>query len=120
MIKNRKVKSIISLILSICMIIGMMPVRGTKIVRAFETTLQNPRIVVDSNMKSGQKVTWDCVWFGSYPQTEVTKLTSNITGATYDSNGEAVVDGVKYKRICKNDSRISPHGIGKLVGMIGI
>ena len=36
------------------------------------TTLNNPRIVADSSMKAGQKVTWDCVWFGAYPQSEVT------------------------------------------------
>ncbi len=35
------------------------------------TTLKNPRIVEDSSMDAGQKVTWDCVWFGSYPQSEV-------------------------------------------------
>lgn len=23
-------------------------------------------------MKAKQKVTWDCIWFGSYPQSEVT------------------------------------------------
>ena len=26
---------------------------------------------MDPSMASGQKVTWDCVWFGSYPQREV-------------------------------------------------
>lgn len=33
--------------------------------------LNNPRIVKDDSMEAGQKVTWDCVYFGSYPQTEV-------------------------------------------------
>ena len=44
---------------------------------------------------------WDCVWFGNYPQGEVTgeELTSAITGASYDANGDAVVDGVKYRRV---------------------
>ena len=34
-------------------------------------TLQNPRVVSDSSMSAKQKVTYDCVWFGQYPQTEI-------------------------------------------------
>lgn len=34
-------------------------------------TLKDPVIVKDSSMESEQKVTWDCVYFGSYPQREV-------------------------------------------------
>lgn len=36
-----------------------------------EGSLQNPNMKKDNSMKAGQKVTWDCVWFGSYPQREV-------------------------------------------------
>ena len=39
--------------------------------QAADVTLKNPRIVPDAGMKAGQKVTWDCIWFGSYPQAEV-------------------------------------------------
>ena len=39
--------------------------------KANAATLNDPRIVVDFSMKSGQKVTWDCIYFGSYPQREV-------------------------------------------------
>ena len=89
----------------------------------------NPRIVEDASMESGQKVTWDCIWFGSYPQSEVvcetntrriSELESNdnqyavvssvlwkkITCAVYDRNGDAIVDGVKYKRLSKTDAVI--------------
>lgn len=50
---------------------------------------------------------WSYVYFGSYPQTEVTgsALTEEITGASYDSNGDAWVDGVKYRRISEDDNR---------------
>ena len=34
-------------------------------------TLKDPVIVKDSSMTSGQKVTWDCIYFGIYPQREV-------------------------------------------------
>ena len=90
--------------------------------------LKDPRIVKDASMASGQKVTWDCVWFGSYPQSEVVCETDferiselrsgaydneyvsvssvqwrKITGASYDDNGDAVIDGIKYRRLNKND-----------------
>lgn len=49
---------------------------------------------------------WSYVYFGSYPQTEVTgsDLTSAIIGADYDGNGDAWVDGTKYRRISKSDA----------------
>ncbi len=44
---------------------------------------------------------WSYIYFGSYPQTEVTgdDLTDAIKNASYDANGDATVDGVKYRRI---------------------
>lgn len=49
---------------------------------------------------------WSYVYFGSYPQSEVTgsALTSAITGASYDANGDAWVNGIKYRRISKSDT----------------
>lgn len=49
---------------------------------------------------------WSYVYFGSYPQTEVMgdNLTSAITGASYDANGDAWVNGIKYRRISKSDT----------------
>ena len=32
-----------------------------------------PVVVKDSALSSGQKTTWDCLYFGSYPQTEIVK-----------------------------------------------
>lgn len=99
------------------------------------TTLKNPRIVEDSSMDAGQKVTWDCVWFGSYPQSEVvcetdieriSELTGGaydsqyvtvssvqwdkITGAKYNNYGDATVGGVKYKRLSKTDADYATSG----------
>lgn len=52
---------------------------------------------------------WDYIYFGSYPQTEITgsKLTNAITGADYNSDGDAWVDGVKYRRINKSQTNNS-------------
>ena len=49
---------------------------------------------------------WSYVYFGSYPQSEVTgnALTAAITGASYDENGDAWVNGTKYRRISKGDT----------------
>lgn len=46
---------------------------------------------------------WSYVYFGSYPQTEVTgeKLTDEIVNGSYDRFGYAVVNGVKYRKIIK-------------------
>ncbi|MCI8992663.1 MAG: hypothetical protein HFG80_08105 [Eubacterium sp.] len=55
---------------------------------------------------------WSYIYFGSYPQTEVTgdELTSAITGAPYDSNGDAWVGGVKYRRLRKGDDNYKCFG----------
>ena len=49
---------------------------------------------------------WSYVYFGSYPQTEVTgsALTPDITGADYDADGDAWVNGTKYRRISESDT----------------
>jgi len=88
----------------------------------------NPRIEKDSSMEAGQKVTWDCVWFGSYPQAEVVPASKEYTAldkkllqdgdlvrddalyqklqaATgWDEQGDIVISGKKYRRIKKADA----------------
>ena len=64
--------------------------------------LYNPRVVANSNMGSGQVVTWDCVWFGSYPQTEVAE-TAALRNASW-ADGDATVGGVRYRRLAKSDA----------------
>ena len=71
------------------------------------TTLNNPRIVVDSSMKAGQKVTWDCVWFGAYPQSEVTSgnIYNTLKNAKgWDGNNDIVINGNKYRRLKGEDA----------------
>ena len=72
-------------------------------------TLQNPRIVKDSSMDAGQKVTWDCVWFGSYPQSEVTEkdgdIYNTLKNATgWDSNNDIKIGNTKYRRLKGEDA----------------
>ena len=54
---------------------------------------------------------WSYVYFGSYPQSEVTgdDLTEEIIGASYDANGDAWVNGVKYRRISQKNINNTQH-----------
>lgn len=94
------------------------------------TSLCNPAIEEDSSMESGQKVTWDCVWFGSYPQTEIVDKaeTSGVYGRSWgddsyyevnetlyeslkndsgwDANGDTTINGTKYRRIRSGDAAV--------------
>lgn len=132
--KNRsgKSKRLLCLLLTVTLaLVGLpivMPERAVEKVDAADVTLKNPRIVVDDSMEAGQKVTWDCVWFGSYPQAEVipsgveyTALDASlcrdgdviVSDSTYaalqsvsgwDVNNDITLDGVKYRRMKKEDA----------------
>ena len=66
-------------------------------------TLHNPKIEDDSSAKSGEKVTWDCLWFGSYPQSQITKKDGEIYTTlkntdNWDKNGDVTIDNSKYHK----------------------
>lgn len=56
--------------------------------------------------EDGSQIIYTNLFFGSYPQSEVTgaDLTPAIQDAAYDSYGDAWVDGVKYRRVRKEDA----------------
>ena len=67
-------------------------------VRASDT-LSNPKITDDSSLYAGKKVTWDCVWLGSYPQSEVTTENGQIyeklkaaDDSQWDENGNITLE----------------------------
>ena len=89
--------------------------------------LQSPKIEADNSMQSGQNVTWDCVWFGSYPQTEIIRkgdyksldnnilsykdyeidkeLFDELKAATgWDDRGDITLNGKKYRRLKRSDA----------------
>lgn len=56
----------------------------------------------------GETTIWDCVWFGTYPQREVTgsDLTDSIKDADYNELNDATVEGMRYRRLkCNDDYR---------------
>lgn len=62
--------------------------------------VSNPKIVKNDKMESGQEVTWDSVYFGSYPQAEVidTEISRNYAavGSGYLKEGDLIVDDALY------------------------
>lgn len=116
--KKRKLHRLIAWLLAITMLSGYVPqgvsLKGLDVFRNMgkvqaATTLQNPRIVKDSSMDAGQRVTWDCVWFGSYPQSEVTEKDGNIyntlkNATGWDSNNDIKIGNTKYRRLKGEDA----------------
>ena len=82
-------------------------------VRASDT-LSNPKITDDSSLYAGKKVTWDCVWLGSYPQSEVTAENGQIyeklkaaADSQWDENGDITIGNYKYRRLCRSQTDVS-------------
>ncbi|MDO4556753.1 MAG: InlB B-repeat-containing protein, partial [Lachnospiraceae bacterium] len=103
-VKNIR-KCLTGIVVALMIIITGMP---SQKVEAESVNLKNPQVLVDTSLASGQKVTWDCVWFGSYPQSEI--MSSDAVYATlesadaWDSNNDITIDGIKYRRIKSSDA----------------
>ena len=71
--------------------------------------LSDPVSQADSYLSSGKKVTWDCVYFGSYPQTEIKSdnsvyRTLSASGTRWDGNNDFSYNGERYHRINSSDA----------------
>lgn len=88
---RRKVKRTLSMLLAFVMLCNVQCI--TAFARTTDTT--------EPQTRGADISTGDIISFGSYPQTEVkgSALTNTIMDAEYDSNGDAEVDGVKYRRV---------------------
>lgn len=65
--------------------------------------LHNPKIENDLFVKSGKKVTWDCLWFGKYPQKQITEEDGAIYSVlkneiNWDLNNDVIINGSKYHK----------------------
>ena len=119
--KKRKLHRLIAWLLAIAMLSGYVPqgvsLKGLNLFKNMgkvqaATTLQNPTITEDSSMDAGQRVTWDCVWFGSYPQSEVTEKDGDIYNALknatgWDGNNDITIGNAKYRRLKGEDATYS-------------
>ena len=120
--KHINLSRITAFILSVAMLAGFCP-QGVSLadipitlpkVNAAEN-ISNPRIVKDSSMEAGQRVTWDCVYFGSYPQSEVTSKDGSIYNALknatgWDENNDITIGGTKYRRLKGEDATDATSG----------
>ena len=93
--------------------------------------LSNPKIESDASAENDKKVTWDCIWFGSYPQAEVVASADSYRAVVksmlvkgdliedsalyeklqeasgWDANNDIEIDGNKYRRLKKEDATSS-------------
>jgi len=75
--------------------------------QAAGVSVSGPRVKADSSMAAGQAATWDCVWFGSYPQSEVAPEDPefpSVVDAAWNADGDATVGGKRYRRISGSDA----------------
>lgn len=132
--KHINLSRITAFILSVAMLAGFCP-QGVSLADIPITlpkvnaagNISNPRIVKDSSMEAGQKVTWDCVYFGSYPQSEVTSKDGSIYNALknatgWDENNDITIGRTKYRRLKGKMRHMLPAVIHLIImtGMITI
>lgn len=108
----------------------------TNVSAATKKEVQSPRIIEDNYSDSTQNVTWDCIYFGSYPQTEIvdkpessgthqkiwetkedyevdSTIYSKLKNSTeWDDNGDLSIDGKKYRRINMKNATYSSNEQG--------
>ena len=116
--KGKVLYRIVSFVLTVALLVGFCP-QGVSLnnyqltVPETEaaTTLKNPQIVPDDSMFAKQKVTWDCIYFGSYPQSEITYADGNIynqlrsaSESQWNSNNDIEIGGIKYRRLKGEDT----------------
>ena len=104
-------KAVLAVILCILLVGGGVKLYSDK--REQQYTFHNPKIEDDSSTESGKKVTWDCLWFGSYPQTQIREKDGAIytilkNEKDWDSNNDIVVNGIKYHKKEENYFRYEP------------
>lgn len=82
---------------------------------AKKNLVENPKIVKDTSVEGGKKVTWDCIWFGSYPQTKIVSsskendLYSTLETANgWDKNNDIIIGKEKYHRAKKSYFKYEP------------
>ena len=104
-------KVVLAVILCILLVGGGVKLYSDK--REQQYTLHNPKIEDDSSTGSEKKVTWDCLWFGSYPQSKITKKDGDIYTTlkntdNWDKNGDAIIDNIKYHKTKKGYFKYKP------------
>ena len=98
------------------------------VVNAQDIMLGNPTSTENQNMTTGKNTTWDCVFFGSYPQAEVVATAEDATtvlaerqngndyivdydlyntlekATSWNDDGDITVNGEKFRRMRSSDA----------------
>ncbi len=105
--KSKVTRNMTSLFLTAVMCAGMLggAVNAQEPALLSAANLNNPVIVEDPDMIADQKVTWDCVWFGSYPQAEVVPSAEDYIGVAESmmKDGDIIVDSSLYDELQKTN-----------------
>ena len=106
-------KAVLAVILCILLVGGGVKLYSDKkeALKKQQYTLHNPKIEDDSSTEPGKKVTWDCLWFGSYPQSKITngKIYNTLTNTdNWDKNGDVIIDNIKYHKTKKGYFKYKP------------
>ena len=116
--KGKVLYRIVSFALTVALLVGFCP-QGVSLnnyqltVPETEaaTTFKNPQIIPDDSMFAKQKVIWDCIYFGSYPQSEITSADGNVynqlrsaSESQWNSNNDIEIGGIKYRRLKGEDT----------------
>lgn len=106
---------------------GSLEVNAAEVAAEETWEITKPYIEEDASMGAGQRVTWDTIYYGYYPQTEIVadkkqcgaakgqawskdedyevdaELYEKLQNASYTKNEDTVIDGVKYRRLKKEN-----------------
>lgn len=104
MIKKTHLKTFGMSALSLFLSVSLLPITNfSSFVQAVEdTTIESPTL--------GDTITWDCIYFGNYPQSEITKEIDADTyqllqaSSDWNNNNILTINTGTYKRIKKEDA----------------
>ena len=140
--KKKRSKQLTALLLTAAMCFsalagwqGKAPETKAAIYEGADLVLYDPIIEEDADARSGQKVTYDCLYFGNYPQAEVVSTTmlsiiksqylkegdliaddeayhvlSSAADSAWDVNNNITIDNVRYRRVKSNPNHL--YGVG--------
>ncbi len=110
----KRKRLIIAALLTLALSVGMFAALGGEKAQAASKTLglSDPKITIDSETlskkneydivtQSGQNVTYDCVWFGTYPQAEIvpSKADYKCLDEDYLHDEDLIEDAELYKKL---------------------
>ncbi len=107
--KKRVVNKMLALLMSVMMCAGVcpgFPVNAQEVTGRAAHSLKNPDGDVDPNAVGGYRTTWDCIWFGSYPQAEIVESAEDYAEVDKSGlkSGDIIEDAQLYQELSTRDN----------------